>query len=38
VTDELLAAGLTIAARTDREPVPSADYPSQRCYLLAQRR
>jgi len=33
----LHAAGFVIAARLDREPYPDAEYPSQRCYLLARR-
>jgi SAM-dependent methyltransferase len=37
VTADLAAAGFTVAATTLREPVPGAEYPSRRCYLLARR-
>ena len=30
-------AGLTRGALLDRAPYPDAEYPSQRCYLLARR-
>jgi predicted methyltransferase len=33
----LAAAGFTLEARLDRVPYPDAEYPSQRCYLLARR-
>lgn len=33
----LAAAGFSIEARLDRAPYPDAEYPSQRCYLLARR-
>ncbi|RKN41547.1 class I SAM-dependent methyltransferase [Micromonospora endolithica] len=36
VVDGLATAGFTIAATTIRQPVPT-EYPSRRCYLLAQR-
>ncbi|MEV0715800.1 class I SAM-dependent methyltransferase [Asanoa sp. NPDC050611] len=36
VTADLVAAGFTVAATTLREPVPGAEFPSRRCYLLAQ--
>jgi len=37
VSAALVAAGFAIEARLDRAPVPGAEYPSQRCYLLARR-
>lgn len=37
VTAELEAAAFTITARVDRQPA-GPEYPSRRCYLLAQRR
>jgi hypothetical protein len=36
VIGDLETAGFTIAATTIRQPVPT-EYPSRRCYLLAQR-
>jgi ubiquinone/menaquinone biosynthesis C-methylase UbiE len=36
VADELAAAGFTIDARLVRRPVPAGEYPSRRCYLIAQ--
>lgn len=33
----LVAAGFAIEARLDRAPHAGAEYPSQRCYLLARR-
>ena len=33
----LAAAGFTLEARLDRAPYVDAEYPSQRCYLLARR-
>ncbi len=32
------AAGFRVMSRTEREPSPDVEYPSRRCYLLAQRR
>lgn len=37
VTSDLEAAGFTIMATTIRQPWPGVEYPSRRCYLLAQR-
>jgi len=37
VVAALAAAGFTLEARLDRAPYPDAEYPSQRCYLLARR-
>lgn len=31
-------AGFAVSARLERQPVPDIEYPSRRCYLLAQRR
>jgi ubiquinone/menaquinone biosynthesis C-methylase UbiE len=36
VMGPLQAAGFTIVARLDRQPTPDVEYPSRRCYLLAQ--
>lgn len=36
VIGPLQAAGFTIVARLDRQPVPDVEYPSRRCYLLAR--
>lgn len=36
VTADVAAAGFTVVATTMRRPVPQAEYPSRRCYLLAQ--
>lgn len=36
VVADLEAAGFTVAATTIRQAVPDAEYPSRRCYLLAQ--
>lgn len=38
VAAELDAAGLATRAKLERQPYPGAEYPSRRCYLLAQRR
>lgn len=38
VADALAEAGFTIMATLERQPVPAAEYPSRRCYILAQRR
>ncbi|WP_309117975.1 methyltransferase domain-containing protein [Saccharothrix sp.] len=38
VIGDLETAGFTITATTIRQPVPAVEYPSRRCYLLAQRR
>lgn len=32
------AAGFTVMAEVERQPDPLVEYPSRRCYLLAQRR
>lgn len=37
VAGQLEAAGFTVTARLEREPVIRGEYPSRRCYLLAQR-
>ncbi|GIF74940.1 class I SAM-dependent methyltransferase [Asanoa siamensis] len=37
VSFDLAAAGFSVSASTLRSPVPSAEYPSRRCYLLARR-
>jgi ubiquinone/menaquinone biosynthesis C-methylase UbiE len=37
VIGDLKSAGFTITATTIRQPVPAVEYPSRRCYLLAQR-
>lgn len=37
VTTQLLASGFTLKARLEREPIDGVEYPSRRCYLLAQR-
>lgn len=37
VADGLAAAGFTLMARTDREPWPGVELPSQRAYLLCRR-
>ncbi|GIF66587.1 methyltransferase [Asanoa ishikariensis] len=36
VTADLAAAGFSVAASTMRAPLPGVEYPSRRCYLLAQ--
>ncbi|GAA1866174.1 class I SAM-dependent methyltransferase [Asanoa iriomotensis] len=36
VTADLESAGFSIAATTLREPIAGAEFPSRRCYLLAQ--
>lgn len=38
VLTELQGADFTIFADVERQPAPEAEYPSRRCYLLAQRR
>jgi len=38
VAADLEAAGFTVAATLVRSPCPGIEYPSRRCYLLAQRR
>ena len=35
---QLAGAGFRTTARLQREPMPDIEYPSRRCYLLAQRR
>lgn len=37
VVAQLVAAGFTLKARLEREHVERVEYPSRRCYLLAQR-
>jgi ubiquinone/menaquinone biosynthesis C-methylase UbiE len=37
VADELSAAGFTVKARLERQPGTVGEYPSRRCYFLAQR-
>jgi SAM-dependent methyltransferase len=37
VSAELTGAGFTIASTTLRAPLPGVEFPSHRCYLLAQR-
>src|SRR5215475_2713404 len=37
VAGELRAAGFSLVARTDREPLPGREAPTRRCYLLARR-
>ncbi|HLX48677.1 MAG TPA: class I SAM-dependent methyltransferase [Streptosporangiaceae bacterium] len=37
VTRDLEAAGFSVMATTVRQPWPGIEYPSRRCYLLAQR-
>jgi SAM-dependent methyltransferase len=37
VIDELDHAGLRVTAKLEREPIPAVEFPSRRCYLLAQR-
>ncbi|MDG4824094.1 class I SAM-dependent methyltransferase [Asanoa sp. WMMD1127] len=36
VADDLVAAGFSVMASTERAPLPGVEYPSRRCYLLAQ--
>jgi len=38
VTRDMEAAGLTIMSTLVRQPWPEAEYPSRRCYVIAQRR
>jgi ubiquinone/menaquinone biosynthesis C-methylase UbiE len=38
VADALAEAGFTVMATIERQPIPAAEYPSRRCYILAQRR
>lgn len=38
VADALAEAGFTLTATLERQPIPAAEYPSRRCYILAQRR
>jgi SAM-dependent methyltransferase len=37
VADDLEAAGFTVMSTTIRRPWPAGEYPSRRCYLVAQR-
>jgi SAM-dependent methyltransferase len=36
VIEDLTATGLRVTTRVDREPMPEIEFPSRRCYLLAQ--
>ncbi|MEV4620330.1 class I SAM-dependent methyltransferase [Asanoa sp. NPDC049573] len=36
VVADLVAAGFVVSATTERSPLPDVEYPSRRCYLLAQ--
>jgi predicted methyltransferase len=38
VVAQLEAAGFALMAKVERQPDPQVEYPSRRCYLLAQRR
>ena len=38
VVAEMGRAGLAVMATVERQPSPELEYPSRRCYLLAQRR
>lgn len=38
VVTQLESAGFAISAEVTRQPSPGVEYPSRRCYLLAQRR
>ena len=37
VVAQLEAAGFAVMAKVERQPAPEVEYPSRRCYLLAQR-
>jgi SAM-dependent methyltransferase len=37
VIDDLAQTGFVTTARLDRAPLPEVEYPSRRCYLLAER-
>jgi hypothetical protein len=37
VETQLASAGFTLIAKVERQPAPDVEYPSRRCYLLAQR-
>ena len=37
IAAELEAAGFEVTATLERQPIPALEYPSRRCYLLAQR-
>jgi ubiquinone/menaquinone biosynthesis C-methylase UbiE len=37
LVSELQACGFTVTAKVERQPLPGVEYPSRRCYLLAQR-
>src|SRR5262245_56638506 len=37
VADALAEAGFTIMAKIVRQPISAVEYPSRRCYILAQR-
>jgi len=38
VRAQLVDAGFQVTAQLEREPIPDGEYPSRRCYLLAQRK
>jgi ubiquinone/menaquinone biosynthesis C-methylase UbiE len=38
VVGQLEGAGFSVIARLERQPTPEVEFPSRRCYLLAQRR
>jgi len=38
VTTAVQSAGFSVMAEVKRQPAPEVEYPSRRCYLLAQRR
>jgi SAM-dependent methyltransferase len=38
VVSQLESAGFSVVARLERQPSPEVEFPSRRCYLLAQRR
>jgi len=37
VIGDLTMAGFGVAARLDREPIPDVEFPSRRCYVLAEK-
>jgi ubiquinone/menaquinone biosynthesis C-methylase UbiE len=37
IADAVAKAGFTNMATMERQPIPAAEYPSRRCYLIAQR-
>jgi SAM-dependent methyltransferase len=36
VIADLIASGFRVQARMDREPIPAIEFPSRRCYLVAE--